>query len=179
MGTETTTRVPAAILTPLPRYWAFISYSHQDRQWGDWLHRSIETYRVPKALAVSGAPARVFPVFRDREELVGALNLTAKIEQALQESRNLIVVCSPRSAASRWVNEEIRRFAQLGRSDRIFALIVDGEPHSIREDQECFPASLRYQLLPDGSLSAAGAIRQCVNGFASIIVPQESSYDSA
>jgi hypothetical protein len=32
------------------RYWAFISYSHQDKSWGRWLHRALETYRVPQRL---------------------------------------------------------------------------------------------------------------------------------
>ena len=26
------------------KYWAFISYSHHDRKWGDWLHKALETY---------------------------------------------------------------------------------------------------------------------------------------
>jgi WD40 repeat protein len=137
-------------VTPPPRYWAFISYSHRDRQWGEWLHRSLETYRVPKALVAAGAPSRIFPVFRDREELAGAVNLTARIETALAESRNLIVVCSPRSAASRWVDEEVRMFAGQGRADRVFALIVDGEPHAQAADQECLPRTLRFKAGPDG-----------------------------
>ena len=29
------------------RYWAFISYSHADEAWAQWLHRSLETWRVP------------------------------------------------------------------------------------------------------------------------------------
>ena len=136
--------------SPAPRYWAFISYSHRDRQWGEWLHRSLETYRVPKALTVAGAPARLFPVFRDREELAGAVNLSARIETALTESRNLIVVCSPRSATSHWVNEELRMFARLGRADRVFALIVDGEPHATDGEQECLPRALRFAPGPNG-----------------------------
>ena len=32
------------------KYWAFISYSHQDKAWGDWLHKALETYRVPKRI---------------------------------------------------------------------------------------------------------------------------------
>ncbi len=38
------------------KYKAFISYSHQDKKWGDWLHRSLETYRVPKGLVVRTDP---------------------------------------------------------------------------------------------------------------------------
>jgi hypothetical protein len=32
------------------RYYAFISYSHQDKTWADWLHKALETYVVPKRL---------------------------------------------------------------------------------------------------------------------------------
>ena len=38
-------------------------------------------------------------------------------------------VASPRSARSRYVDEEVRHFRQLGRGDRILTLIVDGEPN--------------------------------------------------
>jgi len=24
-----------------PKYWAFISYSHRDTQWADWLHKAL------------------------------------------------------------------------------------------------------------------------------------------
>lgn len=34
-------------IQPEYKYWAFINYSHQDKQWGDWLHKALETYRVP------------------------------------------------------------------------------------------------------------------------------------
>ncbi len=33
-----------------PKYWAFISYSHRDTQWADWLHKALESYRPPKRL---------------------------------------------------------------------------------------------------------------------------------
>jgi hypothetical protein len=88
------------------RYWAFISYSHIDERWASWLHRSIEGYKVPKAVAKTvGAdgqtprPARLFPVFRDREELSIAPSLGDRIEGALTASRNLIVICSPKRRA--------------------------------------------------------------------------------
>jgi hypothetical protein len=38
------------------KYWAFISYSHADTRWGDWLHKKLESYRVPRSL--SGQPSR-------------------------------------------------------------------------------------------------------------------------
>ena len=68
-----------------------------------------------------------------------------------------IVICSMASAKSHWVNEEIKAFKRLGRSDRIFSLIVDGEPYSTGkegiEQYECFPPALRFKLGEDGELS--------------------------
>jgi WD40 repeat protein len=121
-----------------PKYWAFISYSHRDRKWAEWLHRRMETYRVPGKLVGEGVPARAFPVFRDRDELSSASDLTGKVVSALGDSRTLVVLCSPDAARSRWVNEEIRQFQQLGGADRTFAFIIAGEPVG----GECFPPAL-------------------------------------
>ncbi len=144
---------------PDTRYRAFISYSHADKRWGDWLHRALETYHVPSRLvgtrtSTGEIPRRLAPIFRDREELSSAADLNAKVNEALRASANLIVICSPRSAASRWVNEEVLEFKRLGRGDRIFCLIVDGEPNASDlpggESGECFCPALRYQIGGDG-----------------------------
>lgn len=145
------------------RFWAFISYSHQDKKWGDWLHRALETYRVPKSLVGEEngrgdtIPRRVFPVFRDREELPTSADLGDNIHEALIKSRYLIVICSPHAAASRWVDEEIRYFKSLGRENRILCLIVDGEPNAGDKPelgmQECFPDAVKFQLGIDSKLS--------------------------
>lgn len=29
-------------------YWAFISDSSRDRRWGQWLHKRLESYPIPK-----------------------------------------------------------------------------------------------------------------------------------
>lgn len=144
------------------KYRAFISYSHADEKWAAWLHKALETYRVPKYLvgeetAFGPVPARIAPIFRDREELSTATSLGNTLTQALEDSASQIVICSPRAAASRWTNEEILTFKRLGRSDRIFCLIVDGEPGASDNpetvDQECFPPALIYQIGPDGELT--------------------------
>ena len=70
-----------------PKYWAFISYSHQDRAWAEWLHKAVETYRVPRRLVGRPSrngptPSRLFPVFRDRDELPGSADLGRNIDEA-------------------------------------------------------------------------------------------------
>ena len=140
-------------------YRAFISYSHRDKVWADWLHKALETYRVPSRLvgtttAHGVIPHRLNPVFRDREELSSSPELGTKINQALAQSENLIVICSPASAISRWVNEEVLAYKRIGRAARIFCLIVDGEPNATdlpgRESEECFCPALRFATDADG-----------------------------
>ena len=145
-----------------PRYWAFVSYSHRDSEWAEWLHQGLEKYRVPKPLIGTvtergEVPKRLSPVFRDRDELPSATDLGALLVSALSGSASQIVICSPQAAKSKWVNEEILAFKRLGRENRIFCLVVGGEPNATdmpgREDEECFPPALRFRLGSDGQLS--------------------------
>ena len=101
------------------RYWAFISYSHRDAKWARWLHKKLETYRIPgewlgAPIGDRPIPRRLFPIFRDRDELASAGNLSDRIREALEASHALIVICSPSAATSPWVNEEVRTFKALG-----------------------------------------------------------------
>ncbi|GAB2655449.1 toll/interleukin-1 receptor domain-containing protein [Arenimonas aestuarii] len=120
-------------MTAPRRYAAFISYSHADTHWAKWLQKQLESFRVPRRLVGTAGeygpvPARLAPVFRDREELASANDLGGRITQALDASDALVVICSPAAAASPWVNEEIRSYRRLGRSDRIHCLLVPAEP---------------------------------------------------
>lgn len=143
-------------------YRAFLSYSHADRAWADWLHKALETYRVPARLVGTPTPRgtiprRLNPIFRDREELASATDLGAEVNEALRQSANLIVICSPAAAASRWVNEEVLAYKRMGRGQRIFCLVVDGEPGASdlpgHEGDECFCPALRFTVDADGRLS--------------------------
>jgi WD40 repeat protein len=146
------------------KYRAFISYSHRDKVWGDWLHKTLETYRTPARLVGRASrdgtvPKRLYPVFRDRDELPSSASLGDNIDAALRESCYLVVICSPTAAVSRWVDGEIRAFKKLGREDRVLCLIVDGEPNATdRPDSgelECFPPALRFRVDAKGELTKA------------------------
>jgi tetratricopeptide (TPR) repeat protein len=144
------------------RYRAFISYSHRDEAVTNWLHRALETYALPGKLvgaptAFGPAPRRVTPIFRDKDELPASGDLGAELTAALRDSLFLLVVCSPAAVRSRWVAEEILAFKRMHGEGRVLALIAEGEPYAADgpgdEDQECFPAGLRFRLGPDGALS--------------------------
>ncbi len=129
------------------KYRAFISYSHADETWAKWLHQRLERYRVPSRLIGrtghhGTVPRRIGRCFRDQAELSAASHLSETLQGALRQSQALIIICSPRSAISHWVNEEIKFFRALGRTDFIYALIVEGEPNARDPAQECFPPAL-------------------------------------
>ena len=135
------------------RYKAFVSYSWADAKWGKWLLHAIETYRTPGALIgkdglLGPVPARLHPLFKDREEEAAGASIGQAVEHALENSEFLIVICSPRSAQSKWVNHELAWFKTHRDPAKILALIVDGVPGS-GDELECFPAALTHRVAPD------------------------------
>jgi tetratricopeptide (TPR) repeat protein len=128
-------------IRPPRRYRAFVSYSHRDKAIGEKLFRLLDSYRPPKQLVgretpTGLVPPKLHPVFRDREELATAHDLSDRIRDALERSDALVVVCTPQSAQSRWVNREIETFVSLGKGDRIHAIVAEGEPPG------CFPPAM-------------------------------------
>ena len=121
---------------------AFISYSHRDLSWGTWLQKKIETFRIPKDMRGERPKGQGLRVFRDQTDLAGT-ELQDSLRQNLDTSRYLIVLCSPASAASSWVNEEVKYFVSLGRVSNIIPFIVGGEPLSEDPALECFPPALK------------------------------------
>jgi tetratricopeptide (TPR) repeat protein len=131
-----------------PRYRAFLSYSHKDAAEAARLHRRLEGYRLPKRLAGTvtargTVPARLVPIFRDRDEMAASADLSETVRTALADSAALVVLCSPAAAGSRWVAEEIRQFRSLQPGAPVLAAIVAGDPPG------CFPAPLL--AAPDGA----------------------------
>lgn len=155
-----------AIQRLLPRYYAFLSYSHRDKELADWLHKELEKFRVPRALVgrltENGVvPRRLTPIFRDEQELAASHDLGEEIRVALASSQFLIVLCSPGAAKSRWTNAEIEAFKRVHPDACIFAVIASGEPFASempgREDEECFPPALRYKYDRRGRQTAKRA----------------------
>ena len=131
-------------------YFAFISYSSKDIEWGKRVQQKLEHYRLPAAVCRKYGYDRipVKPVFFAPSDIQpGGLN--EELKERLRASRNLIVICSPNSAASEWVGKEIRFFHELGRTDHIHFFIVDGIPHSGQKDTDCFNPVIKDLGIPE------------------------------
>lgn len=160
------------------RFAAFISYSSRDTVFAKQLHKFLESYRIPKKLGPfdligGGKINRVFPVFRDREELPSG-QLSESIESALTESRCLIVICSLNSVRSEWVNREINFFRSLGEERQIFPIIASNvawaEENAGPLTSGCFPEAIRdtHLLAGDARKSKDGFRMACLKVVAGI-----------
>jgi WD40 repeat protein len=101
-------------------YDAFLSYAHRDRQ---------VTAAIQKGLHQIGRRAgqlRALRVFRDDTNLTANPDLWGKITEALDNSRFLIVVLSPQSAASHWVNEEVSYWLQHRGHEQLMLMLAEG-----------------------------------------------------
>lgn len=130
------------------KYRAFFSYARIDDRVANWLHAQLDRYRTPRSLIgeagdLGPVTAKLHPIFRDRTDLESGGHITERLQEALEASETLIVLCTPASASSQWVNHEVETFFRLGREDRIFPVIASGEPDSGNPDTECFPPALR------------------------------------
>ena len=126
-------------------YYAFISYQRKDEKWAKWLQRKLENYKLPVANAKDTSdkkPKYIRPVFRDKTDLTTG-PLPDALKDALNQSRYLIVICSPNVVQSHWVNDEINTFLNTDRAKYIIPFIVDGEPYSDDKAKECFPDALK------------------------------------
>jgi tetratricopeptide (TPR) repeat protein len=148
------------------RFYAFLSYSHKDKELADWLHRELERFRVPHSLAgkltANGVvPRRLSPIFRDQQDLSAGGDLAEEIKAALAASQFLVVLCSPTAAKSRWTNEEIESFKRTRPEGCVLAAVGAGEPFASempgREAEECFPPALRYKFDRRGHQTAKRA----------------------
>ena len=129
-------------------YIAFISYRHKplDKSVAQKLHRRIERYVIPKELRGEDGGSKLGLVFRDQDELPISSNLTDNIYYALDHSEYLIVVCSPDTPHSLWVQREITYFLEHHDRDHLLAILVDGEP------EQSFPPQLTEVRDSEGEL---------------------------
>lgn len=124
-------------------YYAFISYNSADEKWAKWLQHGLEHYSIPTGIKKrhSNLPNKIRPVFWYKSDLAGTM-LHPSLHKELDESQYLLVICSPHSAKSSYVNEEVQFFVDLGRIDKIVPVIVDGEPYAENPTIECFPPAI-------------------------------------
>ena len=121
---------------------AFLSYSRKDLRFAVELERALERYTPPREVRAERRPVAVF---RDQDDLTGP-EYHAAIDSHLTRSKKLVLICSPHSRASAYVNDEIRRFAAIHGSGGIIPVLLSGVPNNAARDGDAnnlaFPDAL-------------------------------------
>lgn len=134
------------------RYDAFVCYKHGtvDSAAALVLQQALENYRAPKGVAGKRKPFT--RVFVDEGELSSCADFGQQIQDALKNSGWLIVICSPDTPMSPWVQKEIDTFLEYHDRSRILALLTDGSP------DQSFPPQLKGNGTGEGEVFAAHAM---------------------
>lgn len=88
-------------------------------------------------------PRRLGKCFRDEDELAASPSLPESIQKALAQSRSLIIICSPQTLESTWVQREIETFVSLHGRDRVICVLADGDSAT------SIPPLLKTRMVPD------------------------------
>lgn len=141
------------------KYAAFISYRHtsRDTKVAQEVQKAIETYKLPrnvidstltnegifsekKGVLISRSLGKCF---RDEDELAASHSLPDSIQDALASSRTLILICSPETQSSHWVQREVETFVALHGREKIICVLAEGD------SKACIPPILKSRMIPD------------------------------
>ena len=131
------------------KYDAFVCYRHGpvDSAAALALQRALENYRPPRGISPKSRPFE--KVFVDEGELSSCADFGQQIREALKNSGWLIVICSPDTPGSVWVQQEIDTFLEYHDRSRILAVLTSGEP------EQSFPPQLKGDAHGAGEILAA------------------------
>ncbi len=103
------------------KYQAFVSYSHDsDERLAASLQSSLSRFAKP------WYRLRTMRVFRDKTSLSANPALWHSIEQALSESEYFLLLASPSSAKSQWVQQEIQWWLRNRSVEKLLISLTDG-----------------------------------------------------
>ena len=114
------------------KYFAFISYKSDDLPEAWSLKKKLDGYKLPALLCKQYNKDRkpTHEAFLDKTNIQPG-DLTDELRENLDKSHYLIVVCSPRSAKSEYVTDEIEWFTRNGRENEMFLYIIESDPKNI------------------------------------------------
>lgn len=103
-------------------YNAFISYSYSaDDKFAPALQDALQKFAKPIWRL------RALKIFRDESSLSASPHLWENIKEALDQSEYFILLASPQSENSKWVNEEVKYWIEHKSIDTILIALTDGE----------------------------------------------------
>ncbi|HEV7279771.1 MAG TPA: TIR domain-containing protein [Pirellulaceae bacterium] len=139
-------------MVDLVRYdnFAFISYSRTDVRIAARLQSDLERFSLPADVSVDRSvlwkSKRLRPIFRDHTDLdVRNDPFWRQLDAHIRKSRYLILLCSPASATSVYVNREVELFLASHDDDldMVLPIVVRGGVTATEGSELCLPACLK------------------------------------
>jgi len=148
------------IVVPLPgasvpeafKYRAFLSYSRADAGVAARVRSRLEKFRIDRDLVgqvtpVGPVPEAIRPIFHSQHDFFTRPSLGAATAEALASSAAFIILASPHSAQSKYVNKQVRLFKARYPERPVVVLIVEGAAEDA--EAERFPPPLRFAVAPE------------------------------
>ena len=141
-------------------YDAFLSYNHQDGAVAAGIHKGL--HRIGRRVGRLNA----LRVFRDTTDMAANPDLWGKVTDAMDRSRYLIVVLSPRAAASEWVNKEVAYWLERRGPDQLLIVLAEGQLHWDEATQRFDPdrSDAALPVLTEPGVLAAEPLHVDVSG---------------
>jgi len=106
----------------MPKYDAFVSYSHAgEEEIAQRLQEGVERFAKP------WYRTRSMRLFLDKNSLTASPGIWSSIEEALAESRWLVLIASKRAGRSPWVEREIRWWLKNRSAQTLIIVVADGQ----------------------------------------------------
>ncbi len=134
------------------KYRAFLSYSPVDCRVARRVRGRLEGFRVDPELVgcptqIGPVPESLRPIFSDRHDFFASPSLGSATVAALADSAALIILASPYSVRSRYVDKQIKFFKLRHPERPVIVLIVEG---TLNDPERTGSASaLRFAVAPD------------------------------
>lgn len=128
----------------MERYNAFISYRHSpnDIKVAAEIQKQLERFHIPGPIRKVTGIQKISRIFRDKEELSLTGDLNETIQNALDHSDFLILICSPAMKESFWVQKELEYFLKSHNKCQILTVISEGEPCDVLPEILCYEEML-------------------------------------
>ena len=143
--------------------WIFISFANEDEFYAKWLHKYLKVVKFPKNISENGRDLssrekrKVFLANLDLHK--DGTDVSEKLYEAIENSENFLLLCSPNAVRSMYVNKEIDHFLKCSSINNLFPVIVGGEPNSREKEleleslQECYPSQITYIYDESGTIT--------------------------
>jgi tetratricopeptide (TPR) repeat protein len=141
---------PGASVSKTFKYRAFLSYGRAEAYVARRVCGRLERFRIDREFVgritrYGPVPETLGPIFRNRHDFLTRPTVVPETAAALADSAAFIILASPHSAQSKYVNKQVRLFKSRYPERPVIVLIVDRRP----DDTYGLAPTVRFAVAPE------------------------------